>query len=231
MPYVIAEETFATKTEVTTRCREILGSTPDRETVREEDVPFLFDLLQNHDEWQAKAAGGVRYISTVTTPHGTRCFVLVRHSGEPIDISFPHAIRLLPSSHTADLLPQALRDFRNAARHAVRAQIFDFRDRALRENRECPYTRANLTRSNCAVDHTAPMTFDALLFAFCKSRGLNPLVAEIGSEGGTIAVFADAGLSSSWQEYHRANASLRLLSHNGNLQLNKTAVPWNELWA
>lgn len=229
MHYIIADESFATKTELTARCREILAATPDGQAVEEASAPFLFDLFQYHDEWIEKAKGGVLNISTQMTPHGTRCFVLMRQVGDGIDISFQHAIRLLPSSRTANLLPQALRDFRNASRNAIQAEIFEFRDRSLQQRRNCPYTGETLSRDNCAVDHTSPKTFDVLLFNFCRSRTINPLQVAVGSEGGTVAVLSDPGLLAVWQAYHRANADLRLLSKLGNLQLPKTVVQWSEL--
>lgn len=156
MPYIIADELYATKAKLTARCREILAATPDGQGVEEKSVPFLIDLFQYHDEWQKKAEGGVRSISTQTTPHGTRCFVLVPNVGDAIDISFPHAIRLVKSSRTVSLLPQALRDFKNASRNAVRGEIFAFRDRSLQQRIECPLYRGTIeSRQLCGRSHPA----------------------------------------------------------------------------
>ena len=230
MPYLIAGEAFVTKEALTARCRAILAATPDGQITDDNSAAFLFELFQYHDEWHQKAAGGVHSISTQTTPHGTRCFVLLKRGGDHIDISFPHAIRLVPSIRMAALLPQALRDFRSAARYAIRAEIHDFRDRTLKEGHNCPYTGETLTRSDCAVDHTPPKTFDRLLFDFCQAQALNPLHTAVGSDGGTVATFVDRELQSAWQAYHREHAELRLLSKFGNLQLPKVSVPWSELW-
>lgn len=229
MPYIISDESFSTKDSITARCREILAATPDGQFVEEAVAPFLFELFQYHDEWLQKAAGDVLGISTQTTPHGTRCFVLVKQADDRIEISFHHAIRLVQSSRSSTLLPQALRDFRSAARVAIKAQIYEFRDSTLVEGRRCPCTGEILNRSNCAVDRTPPKAFDQLLYDFCHSRSLNPLQVAVGSEGGTIAVFEDAELLASWQAYHRAHAELRLISKVGNLQLPKVALSWSEL--
>lgn len=230
MPYVIGEEIFASKGAITNRCREIIAATGDGQPVDTESASFLLALFQFHDELHQKSGTGIRRISTRTTPHGTRCFILVMDSGETMDISFPHAIRLIPSSHASELLPQALRDFRNAARMAVRAQIYEFRDKAFLKASICPYTGETLNRENYAVDHTPPQTFDSILFDFCKSHGIDPLQVVVGSEGGTVAVFADQNLGLSWQEYHRTNACLRLLSQRANLSLQKKSVAWSELF-
>lgn len=164
MPYLIADESFSAKVALTDRCRAIPATTTDGQMVDDDCAEFLFELFQYHDEWDQKASGGVRGISTQTTRHGTRCFGLLNRGGDRIDISFPHAIRLVPNTRTA-----ALRDFRSAARNAVRAEIYGFRDRALQEVQDCPYTGETLARSTCAVDHAPPKTFDELLFDFCQA--------------------------------------------------------------
>ncbi len=231
MPYLIANKSFPTKEAVTARCREILAATSDGESVDEGAVPFLFYLFQFHDEWPQKANGGIVSISTQTTPHGTRCFVLVKQSGDRVDISFPHAVRLIPTARSGTLLPQALRDFKSAARMAIKAQVFEFRNSVLQRVQYCPFTGEALSRATCAVDHTPPQTFDQLLYDFCCSRSLNPLTVAVGSEGGTVAVLEDTEILVAWQEYHRGNAHLRLVSKIGNLQLPKVAVSWSELWS
>lgn len=230
MPYVLADELFRTKENVTTRCREILSATPDGSLVSDSALPFLLDLFRHHDEWTQKTAGGVVGISTQTTIQGTRCFVLVRNGGGTIDISFPHAIRLIPSTRTAHLIPQGLRDFRSAARNGVEDQIRGFRDSQLVSSSVCPITGEALYRGNCAVDHTPPTTFDSLLFNFCQSKGINPITVAVGSKSGTVAVFNDPLLLVAWQEHHRANAVLRLVSRIGNLQLPKVVVQWSLLY-
>ena len=231
MHYLIASESYPKKDNITAKCRAILAATPDGQPIDESAAPFLFELFQFHDEWLQKSAGGVVNISTQSTPHGTRCFVLITLDGSCIDISFPHAILQIPSPRSAKLLPQALRDFRNAARVAVRPQISGFRDGELRQERLCPFTGEVLSRPNCAVDHIPPSTFDQLLYDFCRSRSINPLHVVVGSQGGTVAVLEDAQLLAAWQSYHRDNAQLRLLSRIGNLQLPKVAVQWSELWS
>lgn len=231
MAYVVADEPFDTKDALTDRCRAILAATTDGQLVADEATGFLLDLFRHHDEWDQKARSGVREITAQTTPHGTRCFFLRKHDGTEVDISFPHAIRLIPSTRSAGLLPQRLRDFRSAARSAVRPQIFTYRDRNLGSSANCPITGEPISRTNAVVDHVPPNTFDQLLFDFCVERSINPLVVAVGSEGGTVAVFEDQALLSGWQEHHARRAELRLLSKLGNLQLPKTTIAWERLWS
>jgi hypothetical protein len=231
MPYVVAEEAFPNKSALTERARLALTRTPDGHPACETDTEFLIALFQHHDEWGEKSAGGVREITTQTTIHGTRCFVLRKHDATEIDISFPHAIRLIPTARTADIPPQALRDFRNAARSAVRSQIFAYRDEALLQTQACPVTGEQLDRSNAAVDHESPNTFDTLVFAFCTEHNINPLKVRVDSEGGVLAVFEDQDLLQRWSAFHQGRAKLRLVSRIGNLKLPKPRVTWSELWS
>ena len=231
MKYQIANEAFLAKNNINARCQAIIAATPNGQTIGEADAQLLFEIFQFHDEWVEKSAGGVVTISTQSTPHGTRCFVLRTISGESIDISFRTAVRLIPTARSTTLLPQALLDFRNAAHEAVKTQIFDFRDSALRLEQNCPITSETLNRLICAVDHTPPKTFDQLLFDFCTCRSVDPLVVAVGSLGGTVAILEDTDLRTAWQLYHQLNAKLRLLSRIGNLQLKKIVVPWRQLFA
>ncbi len=230
MPYTIAKEIFRTKVDLTTRCRDILAATIDGQRVSDESLPFLIELFQHHDEWIEKSGDGICGISTETTTHGTRCFILVRKDGNQIDISFPHAIRLIPSNRQVSLLPQALRDLRSAARTAIKTQIQEFRDKQLALSPVCPITNCVLHRGNCAVDHAPPNTFDSILFEFCQKKQINPLNVMVGSHGGTVAVFEDEALMSSWQGHHQEHAALRLVSKIGNLQLPKTKFDWSQLY-
>ena len=231
MPYIIADKPYKTKEKVRSRCQEILAATPDESIVDELSTEFLFDLFQYHDEWAEKSVGGIQHISTQTTLHGTRCFTLVRKMGEKIDISFRHAIKLIPCYRTDTLTPQELLNFKSAARTSVNNQKLTFRNEALLTNPTCPYTGAKLTRQNCAVDHIPPKTFDQLLFDFCCEHSINPLNIQVDSINGTVAAFADHNISTSWEAYHQRRADLRLLSRIGNLQLPKTFVPWHKLFA
>jgi len=230
VPYTFANEVFRTKGELTARCREILSSTPDGQLVPHESLPLLMEIFQHHDEWVQKIENGIRGISTQTTIHGTRCFVLVRNNETRIDISFPHAIRLIPSNRQTDLVPQALRNFRSAARTAIDAQIKAFRNEKLALAAICPITNEALHRGNCAVDHVPPNTFDVILFEFCQAQEIDPLNVVVGSHGGTVAVFKDESLLANWQSYHQDHSVLRLVSKIGNLQLPKGYADWSSLY-
>ncbi|MDD2064487.1 DUF3223 domain-containing protein [Pseudomonas sp. 25571] len=230
LPYQINEEDFPTKDHIRNRCRDILARTPDGIDVADVDADFLYGLFQYHDEWADKAGAGVVAITTQMTPHGTRCFALRRHCGTEVDISFPHSIKLIPSTWGQTRQPQQLLDFRAGARTAINQQIRTFRDGALGAGSSCPVTGEPLARGNAAVDHVAPRTFDQLLYDFCLETQTNPLNVVVGSLNGVVATIDDAMLCAAWERYHLAHAQLRLISKTGNLKLPKPSIPWFELY-
>ena len=231
--YSIGGNAFTTKDAITDRCRKIRDATPDYTLVAAApDITFLLDLFSTwHDEWDDKTAGGFIGFTTITVRANiktTRCFAIQTADGDVIDISFPHAVRRIKTARTATLIPQGLRDFRNAARVAIAGQTMAYRKTALTANKACPLTGVQLTASNCAVDHHAP-SFDELLFAFCRQRGVHPLKVQVGSLQGVQARINDPALVGDWQAYHQQHAQLRLIDKVENLKRPKVRVPWHTL--
>ena len=226
MPYTLGSESFATKKLIEKRCQEIRDYTPDGTTVAAEGFDFLIHLFRYHDEWHEKSYPGVASISTQTTEHGTRGFLLNRTDGSRIDISFPYAIKLIPTTQTASLIPQRLQDYKDAARTAVQEQVREFRDSALSSAPSCPINKLLLERGNCDVHYPPPDTFESVLLRFTQSSGINPLTVVVDSCG-TVATFHDKALSTKWATYHRTQAKLQLVSRDGRRSLAKSPVDWS----
>jgi hypothetical protein len=231
--YRICGALFTTKAAITERCRKIRDATPDGTSVAADlDVAFLLDLFGTwHDEWDDKAAGGFVSFKTKTVRANgatTRCFAIQTADGDLIDISFPHAVRRIETARTPTLIPQALRDFRNAARVEIASQTMDYRARALAAGMLCPITGLQLTARNCAVDHHG-RSFDELLFEFCQQRGINPLKVQVDSVHGVQARFADRALAQDWQNQHQQHAQLRVIEKTENLKIPKVRIAWDTL--
>lgn len=233
--YTVGGEAFTTKDAITARCREIRDEVPDGNPVAAgSKMSFLLDLFSTwHDEWDEKSAGGFVGFTTMTVRANgkvTRCFAVQTADGDLIDISFPHAIRRIETVRTATLIPQALRDFRNAARVEIARQTMNYRATALSAGTPCSVTGLPLTASSCAVDHHG-RSFDELLFAFCQLRSINPLKIQVGSMRGVQARFVDRALAQDWQSYHQQHAQLRLIEKTANLKIPKVRVSWDTLTA
>jgi hypothetical protein len=231
--YSIGGNGFTTKAGITERCRDIRDVTPDHALVAAEpDVAFLLDLFSKwHDEWDDKTSGGFVGFTTMTLRANgkvTRCFAIQTADNDLIDISFPHAIRRIETARTVALIPQALRDFRNAARVEIARQTMDYRAAALSSGTRCSVTGVPLTANTCAVDHHG-RSFDELLFDFCQLRGVNPLQVKVGSVQGVQARFADRVLAQDWDSYHQQHGQLRLVEKTANLKIPKVRIQWDSL--
>lgn len=229
LTYVIGTEEYRTKKLLISRCQDILNGTQEGHFISKDDELFLLALFEFHDEWEKKKSVSFLNFTVGKSEHGTLCFFLVHKDGRKIDISFHHAIKKIPSSRSKNLTPQGLLDFKNAARTAILPQIRTFRDSALLRNETCPVSKKKLTKENSVVDHEAPKTFDRILFDFCCKQEIDPLEVSVGSKEGTLAVFEDQIIESKWAEFHKSNASLRLLEKITHQKLSQIRIDWESL--
>jgi|GEM_PF-1308761 len=227
MPYTIGSYEFTTKGEITKRCQDIRDRTPDGMKVTEEEFAFLISLFKHHDGWHEKAYPGVEAISTETTEHGTRGFVLMRlNETKSIHISYPHAIKLIPTG--AKLTPQKLIDYKAAARTAVQDQVREFRDFTLANDASCSINKTPLMRGNCDVHYLPPDTFERILFNFTSEHNIKPLDVAVDSCD-SVAKLHDEKLLNAWAAYHRQHAKLQLLSPDGRRHLPKSPTDWSSV--
>ncbi len=212
------------------RCREIVKKTPVGESVPPEDIPFLMEFFQHHNEWSQKSSKGVKDIIIQTVGQfASRGFGLILCDDQIEDISFKYIVENLEGSHTRTRLPQAVNDYKSAARHTVLADIRTFRDAQLALNLTCPISGQQILRENCQVDHEPPSTFDKLLFDFTGGGKINPLQVKVGSRNGVEPFFEDKALSDEWIDFHREFARLRLLSIMGHSQVKSPRIDWSPL--
>lgn len=226
MAYTIGTESFARKKDIKLRCRSILSATADGALLDGFDKAFLMDLFRLHPSWVRKEGSGVSGITARTTFLGSRSFFLIRPDGSEEDISYNIVVDYL--NRSAENM--AVMDFKDAARTAVMFQTKQFRINALAGGQTlCPLTGEALSDTS-HVDHVAPLTFDRLLFDFCRSRGVNPKAVIIDYVGGMLPRIRDELLLSDWEDYHQKNAVLRLVSRNGNLrQKSPEKLDWDSL--
>jgi len=230
MTYYLGGMEYPTKKAITEHCQSILHKCQFGDCVDEDDFCFLADVFSNHTEWKQKTSSGFDGVSvSYSAFYRTRYFTIMCKGEEVSDISYPHAIKHLPSTGIRQKQPQALLDFRNAARAAIRGQINLFRATA---PAICAMTGMDLsdTRKLMHIDHKPPATFDRLVFDFCNSAQINPLLVLV-KEIETVPTFLDARLAEQWSLYHRNHAKLRVLSRSANLGLQKINIPWNTLFS
>jgi len=225
-PYLIGDLIFRTKTEAERHIRSILHNTPLGHALNEEDAAILLALLDSHPNRDAKIGVGVESFLVRMCPiwRNNRQFVLVRTDGTSTDFSFKEC--LSPAS--------PLQMFKRACRHAIADQILAFRnaemDRMLGDVLVCPVLRIPVAPDGAQVDHEPPLTFDSLVLAFIEQERTDIEAIRVTGFGDNEMRkdFEDSAIRERWQEFHRTNARLRLVSKKANLsnirRLSNTSV-------
>jgi hypothetical protein len=218
--YVVANETFSTRSALQKRVKEILYRYKDGQLLSDGDFEFMFELLKRHPDFELKYGVGIKAILVDQNPfyRNTRCFWLIRLDNSKTDFSYGECIK--PTSQK--------KKFFNACRAAVEpyTQAFkrNFFDGLRGEVYFCPLTGQPLNFIGSHVDHKAPKTFQNIVENFIKEHSIDVDQVKINSSAADNEyqdTFADKDLEELWVEYHNLNADLRILSGKGNLSLSK----------
>lgn len=231
MSYVLGDEIFTRKEDIRIRCRNIMSSIKDGQLVNPADKAFLVSLFRFHGAWKSKSSDGISGITATTTAiYGARCFVILRKDGKEFCVSYRHAIKSIPSGSSTKLKSQRIAHFKEAARMAIRNQIDQFRNSILSDHKElyCPITGDSLWDVQINVDHEPPLTFNQLLFDFCKEKHIDPDKVRLDHAGGVRTILDDY-VYYEWVDYHKQHSKLRLVSQSGNLKIPYVVVPWDTL--
>jgi hypothetical protein len=208
-PIVVGDETFASKEAIRLRVQELL-----RRGYRVIDGPeeekFLLALFARHPSAAEKIGVGISRIRVVRVlPFGTSGFEIERLDGTRTDISYKEC--LTPSKPAFW--------FSQSCRSAVVDQIQDAKQQAFLGAAElsCPVTGERITWDSCQVHHEEPWEFEKIVASFIADRSIDPSAIEYdGGDGVTVSRFVDDSLSRDFAEFHRARASLRVVSRIAN---------------
>jgi hypothetical protein len=204
---------FSSKTTAKNFFRSLRDRYADNVEITGEDSDHLHALIACHSEAAGKIGSGIRAFSvSVDEEFGsTRHFVIRRTDGSSTDFSFLGCID--------GRNPR--RDRLEAMRRAVEDQIITFRDSYFAGEAEqiCPLRHIPITPVSYHVDHAPPEKFMALAERWFQLSGLVCLDVKITPPGDNqiVARMTDPEQTSSWVEFHRAHAVLRMLSPLGNL--------------
>ena len=211
--YHLAGHEFKTKKEIEAKIRAIVSEHEDGDLLHFADHDIVYALLEWHRYAGQKIGVGVRSIKKVTSKTwGSEGFMLIRTDGTSTDFSWRQC--LYPSTNLADV--------KAACREAVRSQIQAFRHN-YRGSLPCPITGKQYQVSDMHVDHEPPNTFAAIFDAWVKVEHLetSKLKLKKSSDNSEIIEFADPKLARGFGVFHRLNAKLRMVSPEGNYQVER----------
>jgi hypothetical protein len=105
------------KTKAKNRCRQIIETTADGQSVDGDDAEFLRWLLDRHPRAADKIGSGVVGFTVQTTELGTRCFVVHRLDHTSTDFSY----------YSCTTAPDGTALVRKAMRRAIADQVIEFK--------------------------------------------------------------------------------------------------------
>jgi hypothetical protein len=223
-PYLIGDRTFRTKKAAEAHIQEILHRATVDEPLAVAETAVMLALLESHPDRGAKIGVGVASIHVRPDSEWgtTRHFVIVRTDGTFTDFSFKKC--LTPAS--------PLQLFKQACRHTVADQVTQFRNGVLDATSGavlmCPILEVPIGREEIHVDHAPPWTFDSLVLKFIEQEQIDvQAICVTGFGDNEIRKdFQDSAIRERWQEFHRLNARLRLVSKKANLSdIRRSAKP------
>jgi len=220
MTITIANETFKTQASLTKRCDEIKSSAVLNEPITGEAFAFLSQVLPYYPDIDLPAPMSEATIYLGSLPFGKQGFYVTFPGQAPAAVGVKKAVKQAFGKTNA--VADCLYDFKVAARHAIAQQILAKRREFIGHNREnldgtfvSAVSGQEFPMSELAIDHEPPQTFDALLLAFVKEQGINPMdVSVVKSSGWTL--LADECLADAWREFHKQRAVLRPISTSEN---------------
>jgi len=218
--YTIGGIGFATKAEIRAHAQLIKDGATEFQPIEEpEKHEFLLDLLQYHHRAGEKIGVGVKHFFVGYNTSGDKEFNIKR-----IDDSDEN---FAPRKCVEKFNPFA--DLSEACRFAVKDQTDAFRERALgaEEAPTCPFRGTELNAGNAHVDHAAPNTFAKLFRDWMEENSWTVADITLADTGERKELEIQEQLTS-WQEYHREHAELRLVSWEANLSECRTEAPTPE---
>ncbi|MEB3248709.1 MAG: DCL family protein [Merismopediaceae bacterium] len=215
--FKIGDRIFPSKKLAQERIRAILWGYQPETYLDAGDFALVRDLLDLHPSSEIKIGCGVKGIM-VRRNMGANCFWLERIDGSLTDFSYIECLKPLSNRQ------KVLRTLRSLINDQILAFKQDyFRDR---ETAICEFTGEVLRFNTCHVDHAYPRTFLALVEEWRHGHSLGfEQIAICGSEDGVMGDrLIDPDLESDWQDYHRDNARLRIVSVKANCGILKSLV-------
>ena len=208
---------FPTQTALKDYIREIVKQYPDEGILSDVHFSFVQSLIERHPQAETKIGAGLHKIIIRRNPifWNNRGFHLFRIDGSDTDVSWVECLKATP--HYQKVMA--------AMRNLIRDQIVDFKQSFFENGGDlCVLTGEFIDPSSAHVDHIAPATFQNLVLEFCKKLDINLDTIKLRDEtidNKYFDIIADDNLSCLWQEYHRQNAKLRVISQKGNLSIAK----------
>jgi hypothetical protein len=209
----IGEKEFATKKDALHYFKTILNSYEFGETLKQDDLKDILELLETHPRVKEKIGVGIEKIRIAKVKFNTKAFELVRVDSSTEYFSYTKRINAPKSDFTK---------FREACRKAIQEDLRNVKlayfDRFSKKGKvKCQETGELLKWEELSVDHRQPNTFSVIVDRFVELNNLNLCEIKYFQIGGDMDEIADDELKEKFIQYHKDKANLRIVKKDLNL--------------
>lgn len=202
---------FGTRKACEDEARSRINSYSAGSLISASDKEFFEALFTLHSEYDEKVGCGIRDIEVGLDFHKNKCLSIIRNNDSKVVISWRHCVK----PYTKKMVVSY--SFRRAVKNAV----MQFKSLAVFSGATCPILNIELTFDNSHVSYKG-ISFDELLSNFLEANKLSYEGIELSDPDANDldqrGVLQDSLLTNNWQEYHKSNAELSLLSADANLR-------------
>lgn len=209
--YTVANEYFPTQRELVQRVSALLKSYHAPVQLSGADAALMHDLLLRHPSADVKVGCGVKAIWILRNRAFGNGFYIERIDGSFVDFSYKQCVR--PFTHATKA--------KFAFRRAIEEQVLEVKQAAfyVSDTLICPVSGDAITWETAHVDHEPPLTFAALLEAYCGERLLDLDTIDLIEPASGIGKHLPPALVHDWASWHRMYARLRVISAEANIKL------------
>lgn len=211
-PLEIGSLSFAKKGDATEHFRQILYRHEVGSVIPEPDATHVYWLLERHPEATKKIGAGVKELSTRDAMFNTRCFEIRRMDGTATDFSIKSCI----DGKAPTVFSEVLRALRMEVAEETKQMKWGFFRESTNPDGKvpCALTGRLLTLDEAVIDHNPPNTFKALAQRFLGKEGIVPTAALVtpSEDNQYTPRLIDRGLGKRWQDFYRANATVRVVA-------------------
>lgn len=171
-------------------------------------------LLSGHPRAQEKIGTGIATLLVDVADFDGKCFHIIRSDGSRENFSYKKCIAGDPPPFTT---------FSVACRRAVAGELDAFKRKYFEEKQnseakvKCPETGKWITLQESHVDHKSPMSFSVIVKFFLSAESLDPATISYTREGLYGSELSDDAIAGKFREWHRKNATLRVIEAGRNL--------------
>ncbi len=212
-PINIGEREFATKKDGLNHYKTILNSYEFGQTLNNDDLRDVLDLLETHPKVKEKIGAGIETVRIAKLKYNTRSFELVRTDNSTEYFSYTKRINAPKTNFTR---------FREACRQVIQEDLRNvklayFDKNSKKGQVKCQETGELAKYEELNIDHRQPNTFSVIVDRFIELNRLDLEKIEYLQIDGGPNELSNERLKAEFRQYHKDKANLRIVKKSLNL--------------